>query len=49
MPKQMLDALSAELALDNDDRVAELAKLFQVSRLAMSLRLANLYEDATPF
>jgi Zn-dependent peptidase ImmA (M78 family) len=49
MPKQMLDALSAELALDNDDRVADLARLFQVSRLAMSLRLANLYEDATPF
>lgn len=49
MPKHMLDAESAELAVDNDERVAELARLFQVSRLAMSLRLANLYEDATPF
>ena len=49
MPKHMLDAETAELALDNDDRVAELARLFQVSRLAMSLRLANLYEEASPF
>lgn len=49
MPKLMLDAESAELAVDNDERVAELARLFQVSRLAMSLRLANLYEEATPF
>jgi len=49
MPKHMLDALSAELALDNDAMVAALARQFQVSRLAMSLRLANLYEEATPF
>jgi Zn-dependent peptidase ImmA (M78 family) len=49
MPKQLLDELVAEEALDNDSMVAELAKQFQVSRLAMSLRLANLYEDAAPF
>jgi Zn-dependent peptidase ImmA (M78 family) len=49
MPKHMLDPLSAELALDNDAMVADLARRFQVSRLAMSLRLANLYEEATPF
>jgi Zn-dependent peptidase ImmA (M78 family) len=49
MPKHMLDAMSAEEALDNDTLLADLARRFQVSRLAMSLRLANLYEDATPF
>lgn len=49
MPKHMLDAQSAEEALDNDNLVANLAKQFQVSRLAISLRLANLYEEATPF
>jgi Zn-dependent peptidase ImmA (M78 family) len=49
MPKHMLDPQSAESALDNDDLVADLARQFQVSRLAMSLRLANLYEEATPF
>jgi Zn-dependent peptidase ImmA (M78 family) len=49
MPKHMLDAQSAELALDNDAMVGDLAKQFQVSRLAMSLRLNNLYEDVAPF
>jgi Zn-dependent peptidase ImmA (M78 family) len=49
MPKDMLDALSAEEALDNDAMVGDLARQFHVSRLAMSLRLANLYEQATPF
>jgi Zn-dependent peptidase ImmA (M78 family) len=49
MPKHMLDAQNAEEALDNDGMVGSLAKQFQVSRLAMSLRLANLYEEATPF
>lgn len=49
MPQHMLDAVSAEEALDNDNMVGMLAKQFQVSRLAMSLRLANLYEHATPF
>jgi Zn-dependent peptidase ImmA (M78 family) len=49
MPQHMLDALSAEEAVDNDDMVADLARQFHVSRLAMSLRLANLYEEATPF
>jgi Zn-dependent peptidase ImmA (M78 family) len=49
MPAHMLDALSAEEALDNDDMVADLARQFHVSRLAMSLRLANLYQQAAPF
>jgi Zn-dependent peptidase ImmA (M78 family) len=49
MPEHMLDALFAEEALDNDSMVGALAKQFHVSRLAMSLRLANLYEHATPF
>lgn len=49
MPRHMLDALSAEEALDSDSMVAELARQFHVSRLAMSLRLANLYEEAVPF
>lgn len=49
MPKDMLDARNAEEALDDDRMVADLATEFHVSRLAMSLRLANLYEEATPF
>lgn len=49
MPQHMLDAQNAEEAVDNDSMVADLAKQFHVSRLAMSLRLANLYEEATPF
>lgn len=49
MPKHMLDARNAEEALDNDAMVGALAREFHVSRLAMSLRLANLYEQATPF
>jgi Zn-dependent peptidase ImmA (M78 family) len=49
MPKHLLDSLSAEEALDNDALLASLAKQFRVSRLAMSLRLANLYQDSTPF
>lgn len=44
MPKRFLDALNAEEALDSDNEVAEFAKQFDVSRHAMSLRLANLYE-----
>jgi Zn-dependent peptidase ImmA (M78 family) len=49
MPKHMLDARSADEALDNDAMVADLARDFRVSRLAMSLRLANLYEESIPF
>jgi Zn-dependent peptidase ImmA (M78 family) len=49
MPKKMMDELRAEEALDDDFKVHQLAKQFQVSRHAMSLRLVNLYEDATPF
>lgn len=49
MPKHLLDQRDAEEALDSDSEMSELAKEFQVSRLAMSLRLANLYEEAAPF
>lgn len=44
MPKHFLDARNAEEALDSDSLVAALAKEFHVSRHAMSLRLANLYQ-----
>ena len=44
MPKQFLDDLHAYEALDSDTEVASLAKQFDVSRHAMSLRLANLYQ-----
>lgn len=43
MPKTFLDADSALLALDDDTLVHQLAKRYDVSRHAMSLRLANLY------
>jgi Zn-dependent peptidase ImmA (M78 family) len=49
MPKHMLDALSADEALDNDTMLTDLARQFHVSRLAMSLRLSNLYEETKPF
>lgn len=49
MPKHMLNERNADEALDSDSMVAELAREFHVSRLAMSLRLANLYEEAAPF
>jgi hypothetical protein len=43
MPRKFLDADEAVLALDNDIEVQRLAKRYDVSRHAMSLRLANLY------
>lgn len=49
MPKQFLDELAAHEAIADDEKSAELAKLFDVSRHAMSLRLANLYEEFAPF
>jgi Zn-dependent peptidase ImmA (M78 family) len=49
MPKQFLNNLDAVEALDDDAQVQELARLFDVSRHAMSLRLANLYEQYAPF
>lgn len=49
MPKRFLDELSAYEALDSDSDVAELARGFDVSRHAMSLRLANLYQRFSPY
>ena len=49
MPKQFLDELDVDEAVADDEKVAELAKLFDVSRHAMSLRLVNLYEEYVPF
>lgn len=49
MPRRMLDACGAVHAIDNDDLVKDLAKQFQVSRHAMSLRLANVYRRYAPF
>lgn len=43
MPKKFLDADEAILALDDDTEVQRLAGRYDVSRHAMSLRLANLY------
>lgn len=43
MPRTFLDADEAVLALDNDREVYRLAKRYDVSRHAMSLRLVNLY------
>lgn len=49
MPREFLDRDNAIDAIDSDVRVAELAKLYDVSRHAMSLRLVNIYEIYTPF
>ncbi len=49
MPVALLDANDAVHAIDNDDLVRDLAKRFQVSRHAMSLRLANVYSRYAPF
>lgn len=49
MPSDFLDAVEAEDAVANDDRVKQLAKLFDVSQHAMSLRLANVYGQYKPF
>jgi len=44
MPAELVHQAIAELSVDlaDDDEVDELAKRFQVSRQAMSFRLANL-------
>ena len=49
MPRNFLDAVDAVEAVDDDEEVRELARLFDVSRHAMSLRLANLYELYSPY
>jgi Zn-dependent peptidase ImmA (M78 family) len=49
MPRSMLDACGAVHAVDSDVLVRNLAKRFQVSQHAMSLRLANVYRRYTPF
>ena len=49
MPKRLLDARDAVHAIDDDLLVAALAKEFNVSRHAMSLRLANVYSRFAPY
>lgn len=49
MPREFLHAMNALEALDDDTKVAELARAFDVSRHAMSLRLVNVYEQHSPY
>lgn len=49
MPKTFLDAAEAVEALDSDSAVNRLAKHFNVSGHAMSLRLGNVYREHSPF
>ncbi|WP_121634658.1 ImmA/IrrE family metallo-endopeptidase [Tropicibacter alexandrii] len=49
MPKQFLDQADAIEALDSDTAVGQLARSFNVSRHAMSLRLSNVYREHSPF
>lgn len=49
MPRRFLDQLGAVDAVDDDQRVGQLAKAFDVSRHAMSLRLVNLYRQYAPY
>lgn len=49
MPESFLDKLNAASAVADDDQVGELAKQFDVSRHAMSLRLVNLYGRYKPY
>ena len=49
MPKPFLDASNAIDRLDSNSGVAELARTFNVSQHAMSLRLANAYRRHLPF
>lgn len=49
MPKQFLDQADAIEALDSDTAVGHLARSFNVSRHAMSLRLGNVYRKYSPF
>jgi Zn-dependent peptidase ImmA (M78 family) len=49
MPASFLNALNASAALSNDEMVADLARTFDVSSHAMSLRLSNEYSRFRPF
>lgn len=49
MPKRMLDACGGVDAIDDDQRVKQLATRFNVSAHAMSLRLANVYRRFAPY
>lgn len=49
MPKPFLDDDDAVMALDSDSEVARFAIRYNVSRHAMSLRLANVYGKHRPF
>ena len=49
MPKKFLDEVNAHEAIDDDDGVRRLSKLFEVSQHAMSLRLVNIYARHAPF
>lgn len=49
MPKRQLDLDGAVEALDDDEAVGRLAKRYDVSRHAMSLRLVNLYRPHSPY
>ena len=49
MPRSMLEKLDAVSAIDSDRGVRDLAKTFEVSAHAMSLRLANVYSEHAPF
>lgn len=49
MPRAMLDSRNAVAAMDDDRAVRQLARDFNVSQHAMSLRLANVYRQFAPF
>lgn len=49
MPRKFLDRDEAVNCVDDDDGVAALARRYNVSRHAMSLRLGNLYKRHLPF
>lgn len=49
MPAQELEKEQALLALDDDPAVERLAKRYDVSRHAMSLRLANVFRSHRPY
>lgn len=49
MPRRLLDAHGAIEAVDSDSLVGQLAATFEVSRHAMSLRLANVYREHAPY
>lgn len=49
MPHSLLEEHSALLAIDDDGEVRKLARLFDVSAHAMSLRLSNVYRRYAPY